>query len=67
MLSPWHVFTTPLYVEMNPVAAGLFAHPGEYRWNSASAHIGGVDDQLVTLKSLAELISDRGSFLVLLV
>ncbi|MEW5980395.1 MAG: transposase, partial [Acidobacteriota bacterium] len=26
------------YVEMNPVAAGLVAHPGEYPWSSARAH-----------------------------
>jgi putative transposase len=53
------------YVEMNPVAAGMVARPEEYRWSSASAHLAGRDDRLVTVKPMLDLISDWRSFLTL--
>ena len=51
------------YVEMNPVAAGIVANPGEYRWSSAAAHIAGVNDQLVTVHPLLDMVSDWRGFL----
>jgi putative transposase len=50
---------------MNPVAAGMVARPEEYQWSSASAHLAGQDDQLVTVKPMLDLISDWRSFLTL--
>ncbi len=46
------------YVEMNPVAAGLVANPGEYRWSSAAPHLVGKDDLLVTVKPLLDIVVD---------
>lgn len=51
------------YVEMNPVAAGMVTHPGDYRWSSAAAHLTGVDDPLVTVKPLLEMVGDWQNFL----
>ncbi len=31
------------YVELNPVRAGLLDTPADFRWSSASAHLGGQD------------------------
>ncbi len=35
------------YIEMNPVRAGMVAHPGEYRWSSYRANAQGETDQLI--------------------
>ena len=53
------------YAEMNPVAAGMVTHPDEYRWSSASAHLAGHDDELVTVKPLLDMVSDWSGFLTL--
>ena len=53
------------YVEMNPVAAGMVALPGDYPWSSAAAHLAGKDDQLVKVKPLLDIVSDWQSFLTL--
>jgi putative transposase len=36
------------YIELNPVRAGMVAHPGDYRWSSYRAHALGAADDLVT-------------------
>lgn len=36
------------YVELNPVRAGMVAHPGEYRWSSYHANARGRPDSLLT-------------------
>jgi REP-associated tyrosine transposase len=51
------------YIEMNPVAANLVAHPGEYRWSSARANVEGKDDDLVKVAPLLEMIPAWESFL----
>ena len=38
---------TARYIDMNPVAAGFVAHPEDYLWSSARAHLTGTDDPLV--------------------
>ena len=43
-----HLLAVVRYIEMNPVAAGLAKHPGEYRWSSARAHLENIDDGLTT-------------------
>lgn len=53
------------YVEMNPVAAGMTALPGEYPWSSAAAHLAGKDDQLVAVKPLLDIVSNWQGFLAL--
>jgi putative transposase len=42
-LGPGHLWTALAYVEMNPVRAGLVERPSDYRWSSASAHLGSQD------------------------
>ena len=36
------------YIELNPVRAGIVAHPSEYPWSSYHAHARGLSDALVT-------------------
>lgn len=51
------------YVEMNPVAAGLVAHPADYRWSSARAHLDEVDDGLTHVSPLLEIVGNWSDFL----
>jgi putative transposase len=53
------------YVEMNPVASGLVAHPGDYPWSSARAHIAGQNDQLTKVEPLLALVNNWNDFLSL--
>lgn len=36
------------YIELNPVRAGMVAHPGEYRWSSYRAHAYGESSPMLT-------------------
>jgi putative transposase len=58
-----HLLAAVRYVEMNPVAAKLAAHPAEYRWSSARAHIQAEDDVLASPSPLQTMISDWEDFL----
>jgi putative transposase len=60
-----YLLATARYIEMNPVAAGLVAHPGEYPWSSARAHLAGEDDQLVKASPLSAMIGNWQDFLSL--
>lgn len=51
------------YIEMNPVAAGLAAAPGDYRWSSARAHLDEQDDMLVKVAPLLGMVKDWHGFL----
>ena len=42
-MGPGHLWTAILYVESNPVRAGLAAEPGLFEWSSAEAHFTGRD------------------------
>jgi putative transposase len=42
-LGPGHLWAALAYVETNPVRARLVERPGDYRWSSAAAHLGGRD------------------------
>ena len=53
------------YVEMNPVAAGLVLHPGDYPWSSACAHLAGTDDQLAKVAPLLDMVDNWREFLYL--
>ena len=42
-----YLLTCMRYIELNPVRAGMVAHPSEYRWSSYAANTQGADDPLV--------------------
>ena len=39
-LDEQHFWAAMIYVERNPVRAGLVEHPGQWRWSSGPAHLG---------------------------
>lgn len=43
-----YLLTCSLYIELNPVRAGMVAHPRDYRWSSYRAHADGEDNDLVS-------------------
>jgi putative transposase len=43
-----YLLTCSRYIELNPVRAGMAAHPRDYPWSSYRAHAEGVDDDLVS-------------------
>jgi putative transposase len=43
-----YMLTCSRYIELNPVCAGMVAHPRDYRWSSYRAHSEGEDDDLVS-------------------
>ena len=51
------------YVEMNPVRAGLTRTASEWRWSSASAHLAGINDELVTVAPMLDRISNWVDYL----
>lgn len=63
VLDETHLRVAARYVELNPVRAGLCAHPGQWPWSSATAHIRGRDDMLVRVAPMLERISDWQGFL----
>lgn len=58
-----HLLAAARYVEMNPVTAGLVAHPGDYCWSSARAHLDGNNDALAKVAPLLEMAGNWSSFL----
>ena len=51
------------YVELNPVRAGIVKEPQNYRWSSVVAHLGGCDNELVTVLPLLEMVGSWKAFL----
>lgn len=51
------------YVELNPVRARLVRRPEDWRWSSARAHLGGIDDGLTAPGPLLERMPDWRAFL----
>lgn len=45
------------YIELNPVRAGMVAHPGDYRWSSYRANAQGRTNALLVPHSAFELIA----------
>ena len=43
-----YLLTCMRYIELNPVRAGMVAHPGEYRWSSYRANAQGEADKLIS-------------------
>jgi putative transposase len=59
-----HLLSCFRYVENNPVRAKLVAHPEDWPWSSAAAHLRGESDMLVTVKPGLSLVQgDWKSFL----
>lgn len=60
-----HLIASARYIEMNPVASDLVAHPWEYPWSSAKAHLAGQGDQLLKGSPLPAMVGNWLSFLSL--
>jgi putative transposase len=58
-----HLIAAARSVERNPVRARLCAQPEDWSWSSARAHLAGAGDELVSVRPLLELISDRARFI----
>lgn len=58
-----HLLAAALYVELNPVRAGLRESPGDWPWSSAKAHLAGRNDGVVRVKPLLEMVPDWRGFL----
>jgi putative transposase len=54
-----YLFACVRYVENNPVRAKLSARAEGWRWSSASAHISGKDDRLVTVKPMLRIVKKK--------
>ncbi len=51
-----------LYIEYNPVRAGLVACPCDYSWCSVNSRVSGQADPLARLERLNEILAVRGLF-----
>jgi putative transposase len=58
-----HLHACLRYVELNPVRAGLVERPEQWRWSSARAHLGLMDDRLTASAPARERIDDWRAFL----
>ncbi len=47
-----YLLTCMLYIEMNPVAAGMVESPEQYRWSSYRSHAWGETDDLLSAHQL---------------
>jgi len=64
VLDEHHLLAAVRYVENNPVAAGMAKHAWEYRWSSASYHVGNIkEDVLVKSRDLYGLVKDWREYL----
>ena len=58
-----HLMAAARYVELNPVRARLAAHPQDWRWSSARAHLAERDDGVVKVAPLLSRAQDWAAFL----
>ncbi len=56
-----YLLTCMRYIELNPVRAGLVAHPGEYRWSSYRSNALGAPDALVQHHELYDRLGRSGA------
>jgi len=59
-----YLLATVRYVERNPVAANLCAHPQEWKWSSAVPHLKGEDDDLVRVEPMLSRIDRWANYLI---
>ncbi len=63
-----HLIAAVRYVENNPVAAGMVARAGDWRWSSARSHLAGkraADDPLTDVAALGRHVRNWRAFLKL--
>jgi putative transposase len=60
-----HLIAAARYVENNPVKAGLVARAEDWRWSSARAHVGNVDDGLTDRAALGQHLRNWRAYLEL--
>jgi putative transposase len=53
-----YLLTCMRYIELNPVRAGMVAHPGEYAWSSYSTNAQGKDDDLISMHPIYALLGN---------
>ncbi len=58
-----HLRAAALYVELNPVRAGLVASARDWAWSSARAHLEGRDDRVVQVAPLLDRFGPWAAFL----
>jgi REP-associated tyrosine transposase len=58
--SEQYLLTCMRYIELNPVRAGMVAHPGEYRWTSYHSNAQGAANVLVSRHELYERLGRSG-------
>lgn len=58
-----YLLATVRYVERNPVTAKLCHEPNDWPWSSATAHLVGKDDGLVSVMPMLDRIDDWRAFL----
>lgn len=58
-----YLLTATRYIELNPVRAGLVSIHEDYQWSSATAHMNGRNDELVTVQPLLKMVDDWRQFL----
>lgn len=63
VMNEQYLLATVRYVELNPVHAKLCTHPEAWRWSSASAHLSGRDNQVVTTGPMLSRITDWRAYL----
>jgi len=64
VLDERHLLAAVRYVENNPVVAGITSHPWEYKWSSASYHVGNIkEDVLVHDRDLYGRVRDWREYL----
>lgn len=58
-----HTIASARYIEQNPVRAKIVAHPEDYPWSSARAHVEHSFDPLIEPSPLIEEITDWKAFI----
>lgn len=62
-MDPAYLYSAVRYIELNPVSAKLCASPELWKWSSASAHLEGRDDDLVSVEPMLKQVTDWRRYL----
>lgn len=49
-----YLLTCMRYIELNPVRAGMFVHPGEYNWSSFKTNAANKTDEIISMHPVYE-------------
>jgi putative transposase len=58
-----HLIAAVRYVSLNPVRAGLVSRAQDWAWSSVRAHLNGVDDDLVRVRSVLDRVERFGELI----